>query len=173
MGKKVAMVGLVPKRPAGIAKKPAGVLKKPASWKDFADEVEAEADVQAGIGEFEPDSSPITAQQRFVFKHSFASLPKSIQDQYTAVKSSGERGSVKKGYEIINAIVPKSVSYGSELKLDKGVFERMRKITHKNTRTFEAAGYSYTQITGTGMLGSDEKLQEGISRGDVTMKVVS
>ena len=79
---------------------------------------------------------------------------------------------MKKGYEIINAIIPKDVGYGTPVNLDKHVFERIRKIVFKKTESQQNAGYSWTQITGSGMLGSDEKLQQGLARGDVVMKVI-
>jgi hypothetical protein len=60
-----------------------GNMKKPAAagWKGFATE--------------DPDTSPVTSQQRHVWKKSFDKLPKDIQQKYTETRGSGKTGAVK------------------------------------------------------------------------------
>jgi len=75
----------------------------------------------------------------------------------------------------MHSIVPQDTykSYIVDAKVDSLAIQRFREFIKTRRVTLGSYGMSKTEITGTGCLGSVEKLQEGLANGDVYMKVVA
>ena len=97
-------------------------------------------------------------------------LPADVKEAYEAEKNSTEKGKCKRTNAIVNAIVPKDATYSSTISLEKKTFEVFRQVVCNKKEEDLERGYTFTEITGTGKLGSADKLNEGISRGDVVVK---
>ena len=156
------------KRPAAwggepIQKRPSASEAVLQSWGVKADNDE---DAQA-------DSTSLTPQQRHVWKKNYDKLPEDIRKDYESTMQSGKMGVVKEATSIINAIVPKDIGYGGSITLDSATMNRYRKISKARKTTDTNKGWTFTQITGNGLLGSEEKLRQGMNRGDVIMKLVT
>ena len=121
----------------------------------------------------EPDTSSLTPQQRHVWKKNYDQLPEGVRKDYESTRQSGKSGAVKEATSIINAIVPKDIGYGGSITLDSATMNRYRKISKARKTTDTNKGWTFTQITGNGLLGSEEKLRQGMNRGDVIMKLVT
>ena len=120
-----------------------------------------------------PDTSSLTPQQRHVWKKNYDKLPEGVRKDYESTRQSGKSGAVKEATSIINAIVPKDIGYGGSITLDSATMNRYRKISKARKTTDTNKGWTFTQITGNGLLGSEEKLRQGMNRGDVIMKLVT
>ena len=148
------------KRPA--SNKPNVASKKPA----WCDTEERTPDI-ASQAELEES---LTLAQRHVWKMNYNKLPADVKEAYEAEKNSTEKGKCKRTNAIVNAIVPKDATYSSTISLEKKTFEVFRQVVCNKKEEDLERGYTFTEITGTGKLGSADKLNEGISRGDVVAK---
>lgn len=153
----------VNKKPAAppAAASAASVKKRPAgnSWTGFVED-----------GEVIDDK--LTPQQRHVWKKCYSQIPPEVRQAHADARTSGEVGAAKHANTIINSVVPKTAGYGDSIVIDSRVLERFRQVTKAKVNKKSAQGYTYTQIIGPGLLGSDQALQAGLQRGDVQVKIV-
>ena len=116
----------------------------------------------------------ITPHQRQALNKLEPNLPPEMQQALQAARANTAPGKQKDLNAMMHALVPSDIynSYGIEPKIDKLNIARFRTFQKTRKVSIGQAGFSQTEITGNGMLGSMENLNKGLLRGDVTMKVI-
>lgn len=161
------------KRPAAQAAAPVPPAKKPAvPWAKWAAAASSSSLPQHEDMDLPPDISGINQKQRRAWGKIFATLPKQIQDAYNAAKSSNQVGHQKDINSIMNAVIPKDlVARGINVEVNSAMMSRFRTLSCARVESSEDRGCTYTEMIGTGKLGSDQALRAGLERGDVVMRV--
>ena len=152
-------------------------MKKPARWEDFAQSQQEGGSCDEADCSDELDSRPVTPQQRHVFKKALealpglpGSLPAPVQEAWeqAAKGRPGDRAA------IINATVPRDVSYKDTFKTSDLDLKRFTKVFRKAESSHKAEGIGRTEMEamwGHGDQARGEQLVElALSRGELFLK---
>ena len=101
-------------------------------------------------------------------------LPPNIAEELKTLKNSTQRGKQKPLNQLLHTLAPAAIytNYSITPKIDKALIQRFRTFRKGRVVQLGASGFTYTEITGSGKLGSDAALRKGLERGDVVMKII-
>ena len=160
--------------PPKVARKRAG---QGQSCFDFANESPtlSQDSSAAGSVDFQNDTSSITPQQRYAWKHALnlpigyeGSPPAEVRQNYLKAPTPKTRAA------IVNHFVPKDVSYRHIIKFEQSRLHKFLERFVEHKESMRAEGYTFTELRSILGYGNLENgtiaLEEGLACGDIQKK---
>ena len=122
--------------------------------------VDGDDDVQTALAM--NDFSPLSKEQRYVWKKTLPKMSKQLQDLVKEQKRAAGSKQLRCG---INAIVPKHVKYASEVDCNSKLFKQVCETCEKTFTKNSVKGMARTEMEAK--RGSEERVEKGIRRGDI------
>ena len=125
----------------------------------------------------EHDTSPVTGQQRHVFKKAYdtlpglpGALPRAIKEQYDLAAK--QKPSARAA--IINAVIPKTAKYSDQLAVDPQTMQKFQTIFSEHKNLAAMNGTTWTDLALEWGRGDEDKggecIQRALQRGDLVEK---